>query len=185
MSVAVGVEIIFAAVAVGIYLAFIQALRFAPPRWLANLVIGVGLSGVLLMLDYSAHRHTGMHRMQASMIFLGFWSSFASLFNVFIMRRGVWLVGKQSEPLWRDLARMPEVAPELLKRMSSKRIFSTLLYPNTLAGCLLLLLPPHDPSHSVETPSTIISPSTRMPRRERRREPNVNMIPSSPGSKTA
>jgi hypothetical protein len=107
MSVAVGVEIIFAAVAVGIYSAFIQALRFARPRWLANLVIGVGLPGVLLMLDYLAHRYTGMHRMQASMIFLGFWSSFASLFNVFIMRRGVWLVGKQSEPLWRDLARMP------------------------------------------------------------------------------
>ena len=71
MSVAVGVEIIFAAVAVGIYLAFIQALRFARPRWLANLVIGVGLPGVMLMLDYSAHRYTGMHRMQASMIFLG------------------------------------------------------------------------------------------------------------------
>lgn len=45
--------------------------------------------------------------MQASMIFLGFWSSLASLFNVFIMRRGVWLVGKPSELLWRDLARMP------------------------------------------------------------------------------
>lgn len=72
-----------------------------------NLIIGVGLPGVLLMLDYVAHRYTGMHRMQASMIFLGFWSSLASLFNVFIMRRGVWLVGKPSEPLWRDLARMP------------------------------------------------------------------------------
>ena len=107
MSVAVGVEILFAAVAVGIYSAFIQALRFARPRWLANLVIGVGLPGVLLTLDYLAHRYTGMRRIEASMIFLGFWSSLASLFNVFIMRRGVWLVGKQSEPLWRDLARMP------------------------------------------------------------------------------
>lgn len=107
MSVAVGVEIIFAGVAVGIYSAFIRALRFSRPRWLVNLIIGVGLPGVLLMLDYLAHRYTGMHRMQASMIFLGFWSSLASLFNVFIMRRGVWLVGKQSEPLWRDLSRMP------------------------------------------------------------------------------
>jgi len=41
-----------------------------------------------------------------------------------------------------DVTRMPEIAPDLLKRMSSKRIFSTLLYPNTLAGCVLLLLPP-------------------------------------------
>lgn len=34
------------------------------------------------------------------------------------------------------------VPPEYLKRMSSDRIFSTLFYPNTLAGAILLLLPP-------------------------------------------
>jgi O-antigen ligase len=34
------------------------------------------------------------------------------------------------------------VAPEYVKKMSSNRIFSTLFYPNTLAGGLLLLLPP-------------------------------------------
>jgi putative inorganic carbon (HCO3(-)) transporter len=31
--------------------------------------------------------------------------------------------------------------PELLKKMSTNRIFSTLLYPNTLAGVILLILP--------------------------------------------
>ena len=36
---------------------------------------------------------------------------------------------------------LKEVSPEYLKRMSSDRIFSTLFYPNTLAGALLLLLP--------------------------------------------
>lgn len=39
------------------------------------------------------------------------------------------------------LPTLTEVPPELLKRMSSNRIFSTLFYPNTLAGALLLLLP--------------------------------------------
>ena len=34
-----------------------------------------------------------------------------------------------------------EVPPGYLKKMSSERIFSTLFYPNTLAGALLLLLP--------------------------------------------
>ncbi len=37
---------------------------------------------------------------------------------------------------------MPDVSPEYLKKMSSTRIFSTLFYPNALAGLLLLLLPP-------------------------------------------
>jgi O-antigen ligase len=36
---------------------------------------------------------------------------------------------------------LKEVSPEYLKKMSSDRIFSTLFYPNTLAGALLLLLP--------------------------------------------
>src|ERR1017187_2021389 len=36
---------------------------------------------------------------------------------------------------------MKELPPEYLKRISSDRIFSTLLYPNALAGALLLLLP--------------------------------------------
>jgi hypothetical protein len=36
---------------------------------------------------------------------------------------------------------MTVVPPDYLKRISSNRIFSTLLYPNVLAGALLLLLP--------------------------------------------
>lgn len=34
------------------------------------------------------------------------------------------------------------IPPEYMKKMSSDRIFSTLFYPNALAGALLLLLPP-------------------------------------------
>ena len=37
---------------------------------------------------------------------------------------------------------MTSVTPEYLKKMSSDRIFSTLFYPNALAGAVLLLLPP-------------------------------------------
>ena len=40
-----------------------------------------------------------------------------------------------SQPGWEQLP------PEQLKRLGSNRIFATLLYPNTLAGVLLLLLP--------------------------------------------
>jgi len=37
---------------------------------------------------------------------------------------------------------MTEVPPEYLKKISSNRIFSTVFYPNALAGAILLLLPP-------------------------------------------
>lgn len=36
---------------------------------------------------------------------------------------------------------MSEVPPEYLKKLSSERIFSTVFYPNALAGAILLLLP--------------------------------------------
>jgi len=37
---------------------------------------------------------------------------------------------------------LKEVSPEYLKKIASNRIFSTLFYPNALAGTLLLVLPP-------------------------------------------
>jgi O-antigen ligase len=37
---------------------------------------------------------------------------------------------------------LKEVPPEYLKKISSTRIFSTVFYPNALAGAILLLLPP-------------------------------------------
>jgi hypothetical protein len=40
------------------------------------------------------------------------------------------------QPNWQELP------PEYLARMASNRIFSTLVYPNALAGAILLLLPP-------------------------------------------
>jgi len=38
--------------------------------------------------------------------------------------------------------KLTSVNPEMLKRMNSTRIFATLFYPNSLAGALLLLVPP-------------------------------------------
>jgi O-antigen ligase len=37
---------------------------------------------------------------------------------------------------------MKDMPPEYLKKMASNRIFGTLFYPNTLAGVIILLLPP-------------------------------------------
>lgn len=38
--------------------------------------------------------------------------------------------------------KLTEVSPEYLKKMTSDRIFATLFYPNSLAGAILLLVPP-------------------------------------------
>lgn len=51
---------------------------------------------------------------------------------------------EEQRKLARNLAHVQELAgnPEYLQKLSSNRIFSSLFYPNTLAGALLLLLPP-------------------------------------------
>lgn len=51
------------------------------------------------------------------------------------------------------------VPPEYLKKMSSNRIFSTLFYPNALAGALLLLLPPL--LYSITQARRLLTPAAR------------------------
>jgi hypothetical protein len=41
-----------------------------------------------------------------------------------------------------ELPKMTDVPAELLKRINSRRIFATFVYPNALAGALLLVVPP-------------------------------------------
>ena len=58
--------------------------------------------------------------------------------------------------------------------------------PTGVPGFLVLdVLPPHEPNQSVEKPNRQTSPSSLIPRSERRREPTVNMIPNKPGSSAA
>jgi putative inorganic carbon (HCO3(-)) transporter len=61
------------------------------------------------------------------MIYIGFEQHFGGLEAT---RRFIY-----SQPGWENLS------PEYLKRLASNRIFATMIYPNALAGALLLLLP--------------------------------------------
>ena len=63
----------------------------------------------------------------AWMLWLGFGQHFGGLEST---RRLIY-----EQPNWQQFS------PEYLKRMGSDRIFSTLVYPNALAGAILLFLP--------------------------------------------
>jgi hypothetical protein len=45
----------------------------------------------------------------------------STAFNLFAMRRGALIIGSGSEPLWRDLARMPSLLTAFLLSWRSKR----------------------------------------------------------------
>lgn len=107
ISIAVLVEIIFSCATAGIYAAFTQAMRFAQPAWLAACIVALGIPSALYGVDYLAHVYTGMHHVRPAVTFATGLSVVSTLFNLFIMRRGAMIVGEESQPLWRDLIRIP------------------------------------------------------------------------------
>jgi len=107
MSVAVLVEILFSCATAGIYAAFTQAMRFARPEWLGACVVALVIPAALYGVDYFAHVWTGMHHVRPAVTFATGLSVVSTLFNLFIMRRGAMVVGEGSQPLWRDLIRIP------------------------------------------------------------------------------
>lgn len=114
MSVAVVVEILFTCATAGIYAAFTQAMRFAEPEWLAAGVVALAIPGALYGADYFAHVWTGMHNVRPAVGFATGLSVVSTLFNLFIMRRGAMVVGEGSQPLWRDLIRIPGLIVQFL-----------------------------------------------------------------------
>ncbi len=114
ISVAVLVEIIFSCATSGIYAAFTQAMRFAQPGWLAACIVALGIPSALYGFDYLAHVYTGMHNVRPAVTFATGLSVLSTLFNLFIMRRGAMVVGEDSQPLWRDLMRIPVLLVQFL-----------------------------------------------------------------------
>lgn len=114
MSVAVLVEILFTCATAGIYAAFTQAMRFAEPEWLGACVVALVIPGALYGADYFAHVWTGMHNVRPAVGFATALSVVSTLFNWFIMRRGAMVVGEDSQPLWRDLLRIPGLIVQFL-----------------------------------------------------------------------
>jgi hypothetical protein len=114
MSVAVLVEIVFSCATAGIYAAFTQAVRFAEPEWLGACVVALVIPGALYGADYFAHVWTGMHHVRPAVGFATGLSVVSTLFNLFVMRRGALLVGEGSQPLGRDLVRIPGLIVQFL-----------------------------------------------------------------------
>jgi hypothetical protein len=114
ISIAVLVEIIFSCATAGIYAAFTQAIRFAKPEWLGACVLALVIPGALYGVDYFLHVWTGMHHVRPAVSVATGLSVVSTLFNLFIMRRGAMVVGEGSQPLWRDLIRMPRLIGQFI-----------------------------------------------------------------------
>lgn len=91
----------------GVYAAITQALASARPRW-AALVVIVGLVPAAgHVIEFVVHWLVGTPELRASVLASVAFSAASALFNLFSMRRGVFLVGAAARPFWDDVKRLP------------------------------------------------------------------------------
>ncbi|MGI8640581.1 MAG: hypothetical protein ACR2MG_11645 [Pyrinomonadaceae bacterium] len=124
---AVLLELVFRFVTSGISGSLVQSFRRATPAWLATLIITISLPLFSHTIEYITH-YSQEHffsnvfaasennaRQKAFAISVLF-SVLSALFNLFVMRHGVLLVGAGSETksFWSDLKRIPFLIGEFL-----------------------------------------------------------------------
>ena len=99
----------YRAITSGFYGSFVQAMRYAQPRWLAGLVVGVGLSAVIHSMELLVHWIGGTAELKRSiLVSLGF-TVVSSFFNLYIMQRNALVVGEHAQSLAKDMAAMPKL----------------------------------------------------------------------------
>ncbi len=124
---AVLLELVFRFITSGISGSLVQSFRRATPAWLATLIITISLPLFSHTIEYITH-YSQEHffsnvfaasennaRQKAFAISVLF-SVLSALFNLFVMRHGVLLVGAGSETksLWSDLKRIPLLIGEFV-----------------------------------------------------------------------
>ncbi len=103
-------EALFGAVSAGFFGTLTQALRFADPEWLAELLLA-GIYPLLFQVgDFFFHAAVGTQGFRAGMIASAVFTALSAAFNLYIMRRGTLLVGKEGNPFTQDLIVLPRMA---------------------------------------------------------------------------
>jgi len=111
---AFAVDALFRVPLSGIYAAVTQALTSAQPRWAALLVIAGLVPAFGHVVEFGVHWLVGTPELRASVLASMAFSAASALFNLFSMRRGVFLVGAAARPFREDMKRLPALLLEFL-----------------------------------------------------------------------
>jgi hypothetical protein len=91
----------------GIYAAITQGLTSAEPRWAALFVIAALVPTFGHVVEFVVHWLVGTPELRTSVVASMAFSGASALFNLFSMRRGVFLVGAAARPLREDMKQLP------------------------------------------------------------------------------
>lgn len=99
----------FRAATSGFWGSITQAMRYAQPRWLAGLTVGVGLTALAHLLELLIHWWGGTAELKRSVLVSICFTMISNLFNLYVMQRNALVVGDEGDSLWKDMARMPRL----------------------------------------------------------------------------
>jgi len=121
------VEFTFRFVTSGVSGALVQSFRRATPAWLATLIVTISLPTISHSIEYFTHYAQERYfseifpasenkSRQIAFAVSVLFSVLSAMFNLFIMRHGVLLVGagQESKSLWSDIKRFPLLIVEFL-----------------------------------------------------------------------
>jgi hypothetical protein len=106
---ALAVDATFRIPTVGVYAAVVQAFAKATPVWLAVVVAAVLLPAFAHAVEFAVHRAARTPGRGAGVAVSILVSVVSSTFELFAMRRGVFLTGPNAPSLLEDLARLPRI----------------------------------------------------------------------------
>ncbi|MDZ7638885.1 MAG: hypothetical protein U5J83_11675 [Bryobacterales bacterium] len=93
----------------GFWGSFTQAMRYAQPRWLAGLAVGVGLTILAHVLEFLVHWAGDTAELKRSIIVSVCFTVVSNFFNLYIMQRNALVVGEHAQSFGKDMARMPRL----------------------------------------------------------------------------
>ena len=131
-SAAMAVEFAYRAVTSGFWGAMTQAFEGAEPAWLATLSALLVIPLVSHALELLVHLLEGTPRLWASMLSSIVFTALSTLFNLYAMRRGAFLVGAKGRGFGSDLRALPKLiagfgaaVPRAILRARAVRRFPT------------------------------------------------------------
>ena len=109
---AMAVEFAYRVCTSGFYGSLIQSFRKMQPVWRANLYVVLLLPALNQGLDLCVHWLNGTPKLKASVIASTVITVWAALFNLYAMRRGALVTGRDARPLKDDLRELPRLVAD-------------------------------------------------------------------------
>lgn len=121
-------EACYRALTSGFYSALTQAFRFAQPVWAASAIPMVLIPIVSDSGEFAMHGLRGTQRLGTTVAASVIFTAISTLFELFLMRRGVLVMGKNRRPLVEDLKSIPQLIVDFLSD-GTRLLFSIRIPP--------------------------------------------------------